>query len=91
MVAKRYSNFPSTNESIEKDLIPLLIKHIQDYVCRYVELNAPCFVRLDGNSSLNGYKWLEDCQKINCQVIQSTAHTSHLLQPCDTCSIVDRL
>ena len=71
------------NGSMQMDVMPMFIEHINSFVRRTVNASLHYIFCLDGHSSRKGIKCLELCIDYKCEVIQSPANTSHFLQPCD--------
>lgn len=69
--------------SMEKRIIKLVIEHINKFVRQCLLPNLAYCLTLDGHKSREGTQWLEYCNEVKCEVVQSPSDTSHFLQPCD--------
>ena len=63
--------------------IPSFMKHLDKFVRQHVPHEKAYLLVLDGHSSRKGVEWIEVARNRNCEVVQSPANMSHVLQPCD--------
>lgn len=73
----------SENGSMDMNILPLFIQHINKFVRQFVPPETSYITTLDGHGSRKGIEWVELCTRNNCEVVLAPANTSHFMQPCD--------
>ena len=71
------------NGSMEMAILPAFIKHLDNFVRNVSGGKDSYLLTVDVHGSRNGYAWLEQCEEVGCEVVQSPANTSQFLQLCD--------
>lgn len=68
----------SENGSMEMDIMPAMVKHINK-TFRSLVHTEPYLFCLDGDSSRKGVEWIEECKSVSCEAVISPGNISHFL------------
>lgn len=65
------------------NVLPLFLRHLNNFIRRFVPKDTNYFLTLDGHASRKGFDWVQLCSDVKCEAVLASANTLHFLQPCD--------